>query len=252
MIDHLPGPELREPAIESFAALFEDIQDVLFWMKDCQLRILRLNQAFADRVKLSKTEIIGKTDAELYLPEMARVFMEDDRQVLKTGQPIRRKVELLTNRWGGVEWRSTTKQPVFDHTGHIVATTGISRPLAESADHLPPEYQALSRTIEACRRRLPEGVDAQSMADHAGMSLSTLTRRFREHLRLSPGEFLAQLRLSRACQLLEDSPLNVTEIALECGYESPAAFSRAFRRQMGRSPREYRQGQGKSYPEALS
>ena len=81
----------------------------------------------------------------------------------------------------------------------------------------------------------------KEVAEQAGMSIATLERRFREHLRLSPRAFLAQMRLSQACQLLRDTPLNMQEIALECGYESPAAFSRAFRREMERSPSEFRQ-----------
>lgn len=227
----------------ALGTLFEDLQDVLFWIKNEQLRIISLNQSFAERVKLTKAEILGKTDADLYLPEMARVFMLDDLQVMQTGQPIRRKVELLTNRWGGVEWRSTTKLPIFDAQGRVAATTGISRPLADAPGDLPPEYRALSQTIDECRRRLSEGVDVAQMAEHAGMSPSTLTRRFREHLRIGPGEFLAQLRLARASQLLTDSPLNVMEIAMECGYESAAAFSRAFHRRMGESPSHFQQRQ---------
>ncbi|WP_309398123.1 AraC family transcriptional regulator [Cerasicoccus maritimus] len=233
--------KLGVDALDTVMSLFNAVPDVLFWFKDRELRIQRLNRAFADRVKLQNNEIIGKTDADLYFPEMARVFIADDKQVMRTGHPIWRKVELLTNRWGGVEWRSTTKLPVFNNSGEIVGTTGISQPLTESTELLPPEYRAFSHIIEYCRAKLSEGVDVEQMANHTGMSLATLTRRFRKHLQISPGEFLSQLRLSRACQLLGDSPLNVTEIALECGYESPAAFSRAFRRQMQQSPRDYQQ-----------
>ncbi len=220
--------------------LFEELDDVLFWLKNQHLEIRALNQTFADRVKRPKHEILGKTDADLYLPEIARVFMADDQHVLRTGQAIHRKVELLTTPWGGVEWRSTTKLPVWDCNGRIVATTGVSRPIVGSKDRLPQPYQAFTGIIEFCQRHLPHGVNVPQMADFAGLSAATLTRRFREHLQISPGEFLAQMRVSRACQLLSASPLNVTEIALECGYESPAAFSRAFRRAMQQSPREYR------------
>ena len=94
--------------------------------------------------------------------------------------------------------------------------------------------------MDYAREHLGDGVDVPQIARHAGMSVATLARRFRTHMRLSPGEFLAQLRISRACKLLTDSPLNVVEIAIDCGYESPSAFSRAFRRQMKMSPTAYR------------
>lgn len=219
--------------------LFEDFPRTLFWVKDRSLRIVRLNRAFAERVNFPPGEIIGKTDADLYFPELARVFMADDRQVLRTGRGIHRKFELLANRYGGLEWRSTTKLPLRNGN-RIIGTTGISRPLDLGIESLPPPYQAFSRIVEHIRDHLAEGIDVPAVARRAGMSVATLNRRFREHMRLSPGEFLAQLRVSRACRLLRESPLNVMEIALDCGYESPSAFSRAFRRQTKMSPTAYR------------
>ncbi len=242
-MDKLPDI-LSTEALRAIIALFDDVSDVLFWYKDRRLRILALNNVFAERVNLSKEKVLGKTDADLYFTDMAQVFMADDRRVMRTGEPIRRKVELLANRFGGVEWRSTTKLPVRDARGAIVGTTGISRPLTGASGTLPPPYRAFGQIIDYCREHLSEGIGVEQMARHAGMSMATLARRFRQHLRLSPGEFLAHLRLSHACKLLADSPLNVTEIALECGYESPAAFSRAFHRQMQVSPSRYRRSFG--------
>lgn len=226
--------------MDSAVALFDELSDVLFWVKDASHRIAALNRAFAERVKLPRETILGQTDADLYYPELAQVFMEDDRRVFETGEPMRRKIELLTSRFGGVEWRSTTKLPVWDPNGQIIGTTGISRPLPNSADALPGPYRAIGQIVEYARGRLSDRVTVMDLAREAGMSIATLERRFREHLRLSPSAFLAQLRVTLACELLRDTPLNMTEIALECGYESPAAFSRAFRREMDQSPSGFR------------
>ncbi|MFO7724792.1 MAG: AraC family transcriptional regulator [Oceanipulchritudo sp.] len=221
-------------------SLFEDLPETLFWVKDRRLRIISLNAAFAERVNLPKAEILGKTDADLYFPELARVFMADDREVIRTAQPLHRKVELLANRFGGVEWRSTTKLPLLGTNGRPIGTTGISRPLISSGEPLPAPHEAFARLVDHAREHLAEGIDVPAIARHAGMSVATLTRRFRAHMRLSPGEFLAQLRISRACKLLADSPLNIAEIAMGCGYENASAFSRAFRRQVKTSPTAYR------------
>jgi len=227
-------------ATKSIISLFEETYDILFWLKDAELKILALNQTFAECVNLPRERILGKTDADLYFPEFARVFMEDDRHVIQTGEPIRRKVELLANRFGEVEWRATTKLPVKDGEGRTIATVGISRPIAESSENIPKQYQAISQITRYCRQHMADGVDVAKMAEIVGMSISTLSRYFRKYLRISPGEFLSHLRLSRACKLLSDTPLNVNEITFECGYESPAAFSRAFRRQMKLTPKAYR------------
>ncbi|MGB0413629.1 MAG: helix-turn-helix domain-containing protein [Coraliomargarita sp.] len=238
---NLGTQNLDTSSIGSILALFDELDDVLFWVKDASHRITALNKAFAERVKLPVSAILGKTDSELYYEELAQVFMEDDQRVLESGEPIRYKVELLTSLYGGVEWRNTTKLPVVDLHGRVIGTAGISRPLPNSAEALPGPYRAFGEIVEYARCNISNSVTVKEIAEQAGMSIATLERRFREHLRLSPRAFLAQMRLSQACQLLRDTPLNMQEIALECGYESPAAFSRAFRREMERSPSEFRQ-----------
>lgn len=231
---------LKRCSVDSVVALFDEISEVLFWVKDCRHRVTDLNLAFAERVKMPRSEVIGKTDAELYFPEFAQIFMEDDRRVYQTGDPMRRKIELLSSRHAGVEWRSTTKLPLRDKHGTVVGTIGISRPLPNSVDALPIPYRAIGKIVEYAKTRLSYGVTVVDLASQASMSVATLERRFREHLRLSPRAFLGQLRVSLACELLRDTPLNMTEIALECGYDSPAAFSRAFRREMDVPPTEFR------------
>lgn len=236
-----PLPIPPQALSEGLIDLFRDLQDTLFWVKNRSLEIIALNPAFAERVNMPEAEILGKTDAELYFPELARSFMADDRSVIETGLPIHRKFELLANRFGGVDWRSTTKLPLADRSGNICGTTGISRPLDTGGEPLPAPYAAFARIVEFARDNLAEGMDVPAIAQHAGMSVATLTRRFRSHMRLSPGEFLAQLRISKACRLLSDSPMSVIEVAIECGYDSPSAFTRAFRRQMKMAPTRYRQ-----------
>lgn len=226
--------------IETVVTLFNQLGDVLFWVKDRGHRITALNRAFAERVKMEPSAVIGKTDDDLYHPELAAVFLEDDRHVLETGQPMRRKIELLTGQVGGIEWRSTTKLPLIDDKGQVVGTTGLSRPLPNTVDALPGPYRAFGQIVEYARGHLSERVSVSDIAQESGMSVATLERRFKEHLQLSPSGFLSQLRVSRACELLRDTPLNMTEIALECGYESPAAFSRAFRRATNQSPSAFR------------
>lgn len=233
---------------DELISLYDELPGILFWIKDSELRLLEVNSAFALWVNLPKEAIIGKTDADLYFPELAKGFMADDESVIRTGKPIVRKGELLTNRYGVPEWRSITKRPVRDQRGLVIATIGISRPLETDHDQLPPPYSALVHLIEHARAHLHQGIDVPQLASRACTSVATLNRLFRRHLRLAPGEFLRQMRLNRACRLLQDSPLNITEIAAQCGYESPAAFTRAFRKQMQTSPSSYRQQNPRAFP----
>ena len=90
------------------------------------------------------------------------------------------------------------------------------------------------------RENLHEGVGVKELAAFLDISISTLNRKFQEYLYITPQTLLHQLKISRACELLESSMLNVSEISYRCGYESPAAFSRAFKSAKGLSPLQYR------------
>jgi len=72
-------------------------------------------------------------------------------------------------------------------------------------------------------------------------SLSSFKREFQAHYRESPGKWLVQRRLEHAARLLRNSPMNVTEIAFESGFEDVSHFSRVFKQRFGVPPLAYRQ-----------
>ena len=78
------------------------------------------------------------------------------------------------------------------------------------------------------------------------MSRAALAKRFVEMIGQSPIQYLGQWRMLLARRLLKDSKLTVGEIARRIGYESEAAFSRAFRRLVGSPPAAWRQANGSS------
>ncbi len=78
------------------------------------------------------------------------------------------------------------------------------------------------------------------VAQEAHVSPRTLTRRFQEETQYTWRRFWAEARLLKAMESLAQSTTSITQIALEVGFESPAAFSRAFEQFTGQAPREYR------------
>lgn len=80
----------------------------------------------------------------------------------------------------------------------------------------------------------------EQFAQMCHRSLSTFKREFRSHYGTSPGKWLLDRRLACAANLLQTSPMSVTEIMFECGFEDPSHFSRAFKEKYGRSPSAYR------------
>lgn len=79
----------------------------------------------------------------------------------------------------------------------------------------------------------------RELGSHAGMSRSTLALRFREIVGEPPMHYVTRWRMMLACDRLENSRASVSSVATSLGYESESAFSTAFKRFFGCSPRRY-------------
>ncbi|MDZ8118593.1 helix-turn-helix domain-containing protein [Pontiella sp. NLcol2] len=74
----------------------------------------------------------------------------------------------------------------------------------------------------------------------AHMSRSNLMRVFRKATGQTPIEYLVRLRIQKAMEMLRNTDLTITEIALEVGFNDSNYFTRQFRRILGESPRDFR------------
>lgn len=83
-----------------------------------------------------------------------------------------------------------------------------------------------------------------SLARRVAVSRSVLAERFSTSLGVSPMRYLAQWRLQLAASLLREGAVGVAAVAARVGYESEAAFSRAFKRQLRVSPAAWREQGG--------
>jgi AraC-like DNA-binding protein len=79
------------------------------------------------------------------------------------------------------------------------------------------------------------------LAKEAGVSRSVLAERFSEIVGIPPMHYLAKWRMQIASELLSGSTANIASIALKAGYDSEAAFSRAFKKMIGTPPSVWRQ-----------
>ena len=78
------------------------------------------------------------------------------------------------------------------------------------------------------------------MANHAGMSRAALAARFTHLVGHPPMQYLTLWRMQIAARLLADSSMKVATVGREIGYDSEAAFSRAFKKIVGVSPAVWR------------
>lgn len=79
----------------------------------------------------------------------------------------------------------------------------------------------------------------ESLAEAAGMSRSAFAVRFKELLGQTPLEYVTEWRMQKAMQLLAQRDKKLIDVARLVGYESDAAFSKAFKRVVGTNPGEY-------------
>ena len=84
----------------------------------------------------------------------------------------------------------------------------------------------------------------ERLARRVGVSRTVLAERFRHFLNQPPMQYLARWRLQLAAQHLAAGDLPMKAIADQCGYQSEAAFSRAFKRHFGLPPGDWRRRQG--------
>jgi AraC-like DNA-binding protein len=82
----------------------------------------------------------------------------------------------------------------------------------------------------------------EDLAERAGMSRSIFALRFKQKVGASPMEYLTRWRMLLAGDKLTNTGDSISVIALSLGYESESAFSTAFKRVMGCSPRQYSRG----------
>ena len=80
----------------------------------------------------------------------------------------------------------------------------------------------------------------EKLADEMNMSISQLNRKLNALVDQPPGQLIRSLRLQRAADLLKQNAGTVAEICYKVGFNDQAYFSRAFKKQFGCSPSDYK------------
>ena len=101
--------------------------------------------------------------------------------------------------------------------------------------------ECIEDVMRYIREHINEPLNRERLAAVAGFSVPHFHRVFTAHVGESAASYVRRLRLERAGRKLRMGAVDITEVALAAGYDTHAAFSKAFKQQFGLSPREFRQ-----------
>ena len=109
------------------STLMDNLPDRVYF-KDRESRFILVNHSFLCRAGFKEqSEIIGKTDKDLFTDDHAFKALADEQRIIATGDPIVDIEEKETWHDGRVAWYSTSKMPWRDASGNVIGTFGLSR-----------------------------------------------------------------------------------------------------------------------------
>jgi len=182
------------------------------------------------------------------LPPIVHIRTESDKAALRWSLE-RMRHELRERQPGGFL--------IAQHLAHLMLVQALRLHLAEGMEGgvgwlFALADKQMSAAITAMHDDPAHPWTLQALAACAGMSRSSFALKFKETVGVSPMEYLTRWRMLLAGDRLVNSGDSVSVIALSLGYESDSAFSTAFKRVMGRSPRQYGRGRNPAAPIAAS
>lgn len=225
--------------------LFDEIVDTVYFIKDASGRYLSINKTLVERCGLnSKDDIIGFTVEAIMPSPIGQQFFEQDENVLTTKQPIKSKLELHLYADGRQDWCLTWKQPLFDKDGNVAGLCGISRDLQPNANinhnYSNNDYPNISAVLNHIQNNLANSLRIPKLTQISELSEYQLDKRIKSLFGLSLSQYITRERIGLACYNLGQTKNPINQIALECGYNDQAAFSRQFKQSVGITPAEYR------------
>jgi AraC-like DNA-binding protein len=178
-------------------------------------------------------------------------------QVFLSGLPPMFKVSIrndVSGRWLENSIRFSVMEADASRAGGEAVLAKLSEvlfieTLRSYISHLPAEQTGwlagardleVGKTLALMHRNPANPWTIASLAKEAGVSRSVLAERFRHYLDATPMAYLTRWRLQLGAQLLTSTSYSVSQVASEVGYESEAAFNRAFKREFETPPARFR------------
>lgn len=186
------------------------------------------------RVTRAFEHVIERCSATAWSPKQ---YQGSPRIVQRMAREMASAVS-ATGHEGVIATQMLLKAALLELLGTLMQQVTLTRGSAVSAS-LPA---GLGKAIALMHRDYHKpGLGRAHLAKAAALHPDHFTRQFKEHLRVSPMQYLAQLRISQAMFLLTHTHQRIGQIAHQVGFEDALHFSRVFRQHAKQSPKAFRE-----------
>jgi AraC-like DNA-binding protein len=99
----------------------------------------------------------------------------------------------------------------------------------------------IKKTLQFIEANYSRDISISNISEFIGLNKNYFSAFFKENMKIAPQEFLINFRINKACELLKNNALTVSNVARSVGYNDPLGFSKIFKRVKGCSPKKYRE-----------
>lgn len=133
-------------------------------------------------------------------------------------------------------WELLAIAGLYDFYGTVIQQNYREDPLDSAAFQ---RLRQIKLALEFIEENYQKSITLEQLAQISGLSAKYFCRYFRNILQKTPIDYLNHYRVERACFLLEENKLSITEVAYACGYNDSSYFVRSFKKYKGITPNQY-------------
>jgi len=197
---------------------------------------------------MNRKKYVSSQGNAILLPQGGSYFLIGDKEGL---------FPVIDFSCTGLDCKEITVLPLDDPQGCIKRFNALRQLMLRNDSHLK-KYSAfydLLDQLTAPKKQTPEllhfimkylddhiqdpTLSNDQLAKHIGISEVYLRKLFQSHYHTTPRQYILDMRIRKARQLLVDTPFTVATIAEECGFSSVYHFCRSFRQRTGQTPTQY-------------
>lgn len=219
-------------------ALFDYINDIIFFMKNCDGVFIEVNNGFLKTLGFSKKEdVIGKTDYELFKTDVADIYKSSDKLLLDGALSVYHQEEIIQKN-SCITKFLTTKFPIKNEQGDVDAIIGITRDVVHVKESNQYRSQ-LQKALDYIDIHCAEDIKITELSSMSNMSDSTFLRTFKRDFNMTPKRYIISRRLKKVTKMIRETNLPFCDISIQCGFSDQSHMTREFRRVKGITPSQF-------------